>query len=61
MKQEIVQETMKATPPVTVSAALVLGGLTLNDWVLIATLIYIALQGGHLLWKWWKEAKRSRK
>jgi hypothetical protein len=31
-------------------------GMTLQDWVFIATLAYIALQAGWLLWKWWKAA-----
>ena len=33
--------------------------LTLNEWVAIATLAYIGLQAAFLLWKWWREAKRS--
>lgn len=33
--------------------------LTLNEWVAIATLAYIALQAAFLIWKWWREANRS--
>lgn len=55
MKQDIVQEAVKAVPPVVVSA------WTLNDTVMTATLAYIVLQALYLLWKWFKEWKRGRK
>lgn len=58
MKAEIAQEGLKASPPVAVSAYTAAQGLTLNEIVAIATLIYIALQVGYLLWKWWREAKK---
>lgn len=34
--------------------------LTLNEWVAIATLAYIALQAAFLIWKWRREAKRGK-
>lgn len=33
--------------------------LTLNQWVAIATLSYIALQIGYLIWKWCREARKA--
>lgn len=51
-------ELAKAAPPLTVvSASLV--GITLNEWVLITTLIYTLLQIGVLVWT--KILKRGRK
>lgn len=47
----------KASPPV---AALGLG-LTLNEWVAVLTLCYLALQTGYLVWKWAKEYQAGRK
>jgi hypothetical protein len=38
-------------------------GLTLQDWVAIATLVYVALQAGLLMPKYWKlflDWRRSR-
>jgi hypothetical protein len=48
-------EAIKSAPPLAVLGATV-GGLTLQDWVLIATLGYLALQAGWLLWRWWRAA-----
>lgn len=44
MKDEIVTAAAKTAPPVAVAGSHVLFNLTLNDWVAIATLVYIALQ-----------------
>lgn len=53
--QEAKVQAAFATPPVVVSAAAVVNGLTLQDWVCIGTLVYLALQSGYLLWKWWRD------
>lgn len=47
----------KLSPP----AAAMLFGFTLNEWVAIATLIYIALQAFYLAWKWAREWRAGRK
>lgn len=44
MKDEIATAAVKAAPPTAIAGAHVLFGLTLNDWVAIATLAYLALQ-----------------
>lgn len=60
-RAEALLEGAKASPPVTV-AGLVLGGVSLQDWVLLAALAYTVLQAGYLIWKWRREwlAKRSQ-
>jgi hypothetical protein len=35
--------------------------ITLNEWVAIATLAYIALQVGYLGWKWYREYRAANK
>lgn len=55
-KIDVVTEVQKAAPPIVVNIAATVGGLSLNEWVMVATLVYIALQAGWLLWKWWKAA-----
>lgn len=60
MRAEIAQESLKAAPPVTITAIAWMNGLTLNEVVALATLGYIGLQAGYLLWKWYREWKRSR-
>lgn len=48
-------EAMKAAPPLTVSAA-TLAGVPVPDLVMWATLAYIVLQAGFLLYRWWRLA-----
>lgn len=58
MRVEITNEGLKAMPPVTVTAVTWMHGLTLNDYVLIGTLVYIGLQAAYLIWKWAREARQ---
>lgn len=60
MKTEVTHESLKASPPVAVTVAW-MNGLTMNELVAIATLAYIALQAGYLIWKWIREYKRTRR
>lgn len=57
-RSDIMGEAARASPPVTV-AGLVLGGVPLQDWVLLAALAYTLIQIGYLLWKWWREWRRG--
>ena len=57
-KTDLASEAAKASFPVGVSLAS-LGGMTLHDMVMLATLVYIALQAGYLLWKWYRQATRG--
>lgn len=51
-KLQVIIEVAKSAPAVAGAAA---SGLTLNDWIAIATGIYIAIQAMYLLRKWWRE------
>ena len=59
-KVDIVNEAVKSAPPVAVTAASGLLGLSLYDWMLVATIGYIALQAAWLLWKWRRAAKDKK-
>lgn len=50
MGRDVGVAVAKAFPPLTVWS------LTMNEWVAIATLLYIALQAAYLAWKWIREA-----
>jgi hypothetical protein len=50
-KTDIAAEAAKATPPVTVAGA-TLAGVTVNELILWATLIYLVLQIAFLLYRW---------
>lgn len=52
-KADIAAEAVKAAPPVTV-AGLTVAGVSLNDVVLLATLVYLVLQISFLGYKWWR-------
>ena len=54
-KTDIASEAAKASFPVGVSLA-TLGGMTLHDVVMLATLVYIVLQAAFLCWKWYRLA-----
>lgn len=49
MRHETAIETAKAAPAVVGAA---IAGVTLNEAVAAATLFYILLQAGYLIWKW---------
>lgn len=50
-KADITDTAMKAAPPVAVSGAAA-AGVQINDLILWATLVYLILQIGFLLYKW---------
>jgi hypothetical protein len=50
-KADIASEAAKASPPVAVAGATV-AGIQVNELILWATLIYIVLQIGFLLYRW---------
>lgn len=59
MKNAIAVEGMKSAPPVSITAVAWMNGLTLNEIVAIATLFYIGLQMGYLVWKWFREWRKG--
>ncbi len=54
MKEEFVSQAVKGTPAVV---GTVWSALTLNQWVAIATGIYVVIQALYLLRKWYREEK----
>ena len=58
LKQETVSEAVKATPAL---AGAVYSNMTLNEWVAVATLLYIIIQIIILCWKqYWAVQDRKR-
>jgi len=56
---QIVDGGLRVAPPVTVSAASVLG-LGLEEWMYIATILYTLLQGSYLAYRW-RVSHKNRK
>lgn len=52
MARDLAAAAAKTVPPVTVWA------LTLNEWLALASIIYVIAQLAHLAWRWRREAKR---
>lgn len=52
--QDLALEAAKGAPAV---AGAVATALTLNEWVAVATGIYIIVQIAYLLRKWWREER----
>ncbi|NDD85364.1 hypothetical protein EBZ38_13965 [bacterium] len=59
-KSDVLSEAAKAAPPIAITTAVTIGGLTLNEWVAIATLLYVVLQSGWLIWKWYHAIKERK-
>lgn len=54
--QDVTIEAVKATPPVIVSGAM-LFGMTPTEWVTALTVLYLLLQIGLLLPKYWSQLR----
>ncbi len=54
MKNDVQIQAVKAIPAI---GGTVWYTFTLQEWVAIATLIYITAQIFYLAWKWWNEHK----
>ena len=54
---DVLQAGAKVAPPV-LYVGVRLAGISLPDWVAIATLVYIVLQTAHLIWRWNRQAHR---
>lgn len=53
---DIANAAAKVSPPLTVTGVAA-AGYSLQEWVLIATLVYTILQTAHLIWKFFKDRK----
>lgn len=54
---DVLQAAGKSAPPV-LYVGVQLAGISLPDWVAIATLVYIVLQAAYLIWRWRRQARR---
>jgi len=54
MQHEITRQGVNAVPPAAIYAIAYIAHITLDDWVKIATIGYIALQAVYLLIKVWR-------
>ena len=55
--KEILTEGAKSTPPVAVVVHQAANGWTINNTVAALTVVYLLLQIGWLVWRWYRAAK----
>jgi biopolymer transport protein ExbB/TolQ len=64
MNRELVAETAwdgaKASGPVAITTAS-LSGISLQDWVLILTVVYTLMLISQKAWQWWQHFRAERK
>lgn len=46
---------LKSALPVGVTLASTVHAFTLANWVAVVTIVYVVLQTGHLMWRWFRE------
>lgn len=54
--QDLQNAAAKLAPPVAYMGVRLMG-VSLPDWVALATLIYIVAQTAHLIWRWRRQAR----
>lgn len=57
-QKEVIANIAMATPSVTNLVLLRVFGISLNEWLAIASIIFILVQMAYLLWKWVREARK---
>lgn len=56
VSHDVTVAALKLAPP----AGAMIFGFTLNEWVAIATLLYLALQSFYLAWRWQRDWRKGR-
>ena len=60
MKHEAVKQAIFSVPSVWASTLTMVLGVTLNEWVGIASIVYCTLQSIYLVWRWIKDIKEKQ-
>lgn len=55
-REDISTSVAHTIPSIGATGVTTVFGLPLSEWVAVATLVFIALQAGHLIWKWRRAA-----
>jgi len=58
-RQDIATAAYHATPGAVAGGAARYGGLPLSDWLVVASIFFIVLQAGYLVWKWRRDYRRD--
>ncbi|WP_313331561.1 hypothetical protein ACQYWY_06740 [Comamonas sediminis] len=58
-RQDIANAAYHATPGAAATGVFKVWGLPLSEWLVVASLLFIALQAGYLVWKWRRDYRRD--
>lgn len=59
-RQDLVGAAMHTTPGAAATGVFKVWDLPLSEWLVIASLAFIALQAGYLVWKWRRDYRRDQ-
>lgn len=59
-KQDIASAAYHATPGAITAGGFRLAGLPLSDWLVLASIAFVALQASYLIWKWRRDYLRAQ-
>lgn len=59
-KHDIVQAGYQAAPGAGAAAGARVFGLPLSDMLVLASILFVALQAAYLVWKWRRDARREQ-
>lgn len=58
-RSDLVNAAWQAAPGAAAAGGARVAGLPLSDWLVLASLAFVALQAGYLIWKWRRDARRD--
>ena len=58
-KHDIANAAYQAAPGAGAAAGSRALGLPLSDWLVLASIAFVALQAGYLVWKWRRDSRRE--
>jgi len=58
-RQDIAGALYQASPGAVAAGSFRFAGLPLSDWLVLASLAFVALQFAYLAWKWRRDARRE--
>lgn len=58
-KHDLATAAMQTAPGVAAAGGARVLGFPLSDWAVMATMLFVALQAGYLIWKWRRDYLRE--
>ena len=59
-RQDLANADVHATPGAAATGVFKVWGLPLSEWLVVASLAFIVLQAGYLIWKWRQDYQRAQ-